>query len=326
MNKITWQIILWTFMVFFIFDYHWYDIHWIDALMSSVLEVLTYAGLFYATQYIVSKYHNQIFISILLIAILIIGYLGLMRISGLEFYFYESGGWRNIFSMILNATLLCGLGVLFWLQDRARWTNEQNLKLQATNKELQIEQIKSKLNPHFIFNTLNNLNSLIVSRDKNVSDFVNQFSTLLRYSIDEGHQHLISLEKEVECISAYINLLEMQKPLSSDIDFYVEGETTLKWVHPFILTTLVENAIKHSDVRTNEKGRIHISMSVEAESLDFKIVNSFSEQPSSSGKGNDLIREKLQLLYQENFSLNQKIEDGEYHSHLIINGLNSSPS
>ncbi len=306
-------------MVLFVFDYHWYDINWWTALLYSFKEVLSYAILFYSSLLIFDQLKQRpIILGVVLLAF-IVAYIMILRISGLEEYLYDLSGMRNVFSMSLNAILFCGLAVFLGLYRDAEKLQRKNFELAQLNKKLELTNLKNRINPHFIFNTLNNLNALILKKDKQLPEFVNEFSTLLRYSVDDGTKEEIPLEKELRCVRAYFDLLEMNKPASENIDFYVEGNASDKKIAPFIITSMVENAIKHSDINYNEEGHIHCHISCEEELIEMHLSNSYDEKDRQvDGKGIGMIERQLELRYEKGYSLEIQTENSTYVVRLVI--------
>lgn len=308
-------------MVLFILDYHWYDISLLVALGHSIIEIGTYVILFYTALFCFNRFKTSVFRLSLAISLLILTYIILLRVTGLEHYFYEVGGLRNLFSMLLNASLFSGLAILFGITNDRQTVLEKNLLLQTKNKELQLINIKSRLNPHFIFNTLNNFNALILKKDKQLPDFINHFSTVLRYSIDDGNNIEIPLQKEINCIEAYFQLLELQSPVATDIDLYVEGNFNTRLIIPFVLTSLVENAIKHSDIHENENGHLHCQISCDDEGIHAEVSNTIGDnlnRAMDSGQGLRLIQEQLKGSYGEDFTFEQNIKAKIYVAKLHI--------
>lgn len=322
MKSVFIHITFWSFMLFFVFDYHWFEVSWLTALWHSFIEILSYAALFYVTLFCFSKFNQQLILLFLSIICLIVAYIFVLRLSGLESFLYEAEGNRNLFSMLVNAILFSGMAILFATSKQSTVLREKNLMLQANNKSLELDSLKAKINPHFIFNTLNNLNALIIKEDKRLPDFLNEFSTLLRYSIDEGNQEAIPLNKEIDCVQSYFGLLEMQEPLATDIDFYTEGVTQDKVIIPFIITTLLENAIKHSDVQVNEQGHLRCYINCDEYAIQVEISNSVkAKQNNSFGKGLNIIQQQLMLNYDDDFKLTNTTNQNVH----IVNLSISSP-
>jgi len=319
MKNVLTHIGFWSFMLLFIFDYHWFEVSWLTAFWHSLVEIISYAVLFYGTLWFFNQFNQQLWLFCFGVASLILVYIFIIRASGLENYLYEAEGKRNLFSMLMNAVLFCGMAILFATSKQSTVLREKNLTLQANNKALQLDSLKAKINPHFIFNTLNNLNALIIKEDKRLPDFLNEFSTLLRYSIDEGNNEVIPLVKEIACIQSYFYLLEMQVPLATDIDLYVEGDATNKVIAPFIITTLVENAIKHSDIQINEHGHLNCHISCDENGIQIELSNSMKAKPNAiTGKGLQIIQQQLQLNYGDDFELIHQTKKNTYVVNLDI--------
>jgi len=305
-------------MVLFIFDYHWFDVSWYEAFGYSILEVMGYMLIFYLNfwklQQQDEKWWATIGCSLLIMSI----YIAFIRFSGLEYYFYEAADMRNLFSLILNASLFTGLAYLFNNRERSFQMEQQNLQLAATNKQLQIDSLKARINPHFLFNTLNNLNALIVKKEAHIPAYLSKLSGVLRYSMDSGNQKFLPLTKEVQYLQDYLALIKMQEPASANIDMYVEGISEDLHILPFILMTLLENAVKHGDLMYNPKGYIHLTIAVD-EVFVFELSNSVAPQNSKAkGIGLDNIKKQLDLIYVKDYTLTTKQNTDAYHTELTI--------
>ncbi len=295
------HIVFWLFMTLFVLDYHWYENSWHEAAAFSISEVVGYLILFYFSMCASNRWENKIWRLVLVNVLVILTYVGFLRLTGLEYYFYDHGGFRNLFSMTLNAILFTGLGVFFYFISRNQKIREHNLKLKAKNRQLQIHAIKSRIRPHFIFNSLNNLNALILKKDKDLSKFIDAFSNILRYSLDENEGKDIPLNRELSCIKSYFDLMQMQQPASTNLDFYVEGSPRGKSIQPFILLTLVENAFKHSNIQNSIDGFVNMHVSI-GDVFETKIWNSFEGSISNRESGLSLIRQQLTNRYGQSYS------------------------
>ena len=254
--------------------------------------------------------------------VLAIVYIMIMKYTGAEIYFYEGSPSRNLFSMLLNSILFIGLSyAAFFIFENQR-KEKENYQLQLQNKKLHLDYMKSRINPHFVFNTLNNLNALIQIGSKDGIKLANGLSDILRYALDSGDKSFVELSKEIEHIQSYAKLVLMQEPLSSDIDIYVEGVEKDFVILPFILITLFENAIKHSDIKINPQGYIKVDILIE-DFLVFKIKNScLNNEINNSGTGIKNITQQLNIAYGENYTLDYSLKDQEYILELTINTNN----
>ncbi len=306
-------------MVLFIFDYHWYDdIPWYEAMGFSTLEVLGYMLIFYLNYWIIKKMSKNWSLSIISSMIIIALYVIAIRFSGLEAHLYEFTDSRNLFSIILNSSLFTGLAYLISSIEKNIKTQEKNLQLASQNKQLELDSLKSRINPHFIFNTLNNMNALIVKKDERLPTYLSKLSGVLRYSVDSGSQKLLPLKNEINYLNDYLELIKMQEPASEDIDFYIEGELENLKIIPFVLMTLLENAVKHGDITHNKQGHLHLNISID-ENFSFELSNSFSTKTESKqGIGLNNINKQMDLIYGDDYKISSRNSNGIYTTILQI--------
>ncbi|MGK0387452.1 MAG: two-component system LytT family sensor kinase [Maribacter sp.] len=317
-NRNNWlriHLALWCFMLLFVFDYHWFDITWQAALGYTVLEVSGYIILFYANSYILKVFENKKYAllksisSSILLAIL---YALVIKNSRLEELLYIGGGWRNLFSIMVNASLFIGLSYLFYTSKKYIDERSRNLELIAENRQMQLDNLKARINPHFIFNTLNNMYALIVKKDERVPLVVSKLSTVLRYAVDNDSSKKSSLKKEIQHLEDYLELIKLQEPLAENIDFYAEGNFNDQEIIPFILITFLENAVKHGDVMYNRNGLLHLNISIDNDFI-FEIKNTTSnDKIATSGQGFKNVERQLELAYRNNYSLEKKISNNVF--------------
>ena len=327
MNNKLIHITQWVFMTLFVFDYHWFETTWYEAMGYAVLEVLGYMAIFYANLWVLNKWKDSpwLYKTIASLGIIIL-YILVIQELGWDTYFYESSLLRNLFSIALNALLFTGLAYLFYHTENYFSEREQNLALANRNKQLQIESLKARINPHFLFNTLNNLNALILKKDDKVPTYLSKLSSILRYSVDDGEQKTLPLQKEIDHLQAYLDLICLQEPATENIDFYVEGETEDLHIIPFVLMTLLENAIKHSDIMYNEEGLLHVNISIEEEFV-VEIVNTIGESSNTNtGMGLQNVLAQLDLAYGTGFQFRHGPSEDVYicQLNIMLNELESA--
>lgn len=320
-TRIWIHMALWCFMILFIFDYHWFEMEWWEAMGYSMLEVFGYLLLFYLNSWILCYFEqnkNGLFISLTTSLLLIFIYAFVIKITGWEDSFYEGTSLRNLFSILMNAFLFTGLSYLFYWSQNYTKEKERNLLLSAKNKQMQLDVLKARMNPHFIFNTLNNMNALLLRKDDKAPIVASKLSRVLRYSVDDGTKDKLELTREIQHLNDYLELIKLQEPKSENIDFYQEGGMGGLGMIPFILISILENAIKHGDLLFNENAFLHINMMIDDEFI-FEVENSFQNNPSERlGTGLDNIREQLNLAYDKSFSLKIDMNENTYKTQLII--------
>lgn len=197
-----------------------------------------------------------------------------------------------------------------------------NLKSEKLDAELDF--LKAQINPHFLFNTLNNIYSYAVLKDERTPEMVEKLSSMLRYMVYDS-SNLVSLKKEVKVIQDIIGLYQVKNTEQNNIRFQYSGEISSFKIAPLILINFVENAFKHSDVLSGKLGYVHIKLNVSSNgNLDFEVSNSRKlEQSHDGGVGLENIRKRLDIMYKGAYSLAAKPQKQSYTLKLKLN-LNES--
>ncbi|MCJ8167376.1 histidine kinase [Pontibacter sp. E15-1] len=200
------------------------------------------------------------------------------------------------------------------------------IRNERRNKELETQKLitelaylKSQVNPHFLFNTLNNIYSLAYKQHPETPDAIMKLSLLMRYMLYESNDTMVSLEKEVEHINNFIALQKLRLREHTGIRFEVQGELANRQIAPMLLMTLVENAFKHGLVSKNEIG-IQINLTVQEDALLFSTVNNTSSHKKREfgGIGLTNLRRRLNLLYPNQHLLAFEEKDGAFYATLKL--------
>ena len=203
------------------------------------------------------------------------------------------------------------------------WFKTMNQKAELDKQKLAIELdlLKSKLNPHFLFNTLNNIDSLIHQNSEEASAALIRLSDMMRYLTYETSSDVIALGKEMEYINNFIELHRMRIKAPEDIRFEADGDFNML-ISPALFVPLLENAFKFTSFRSC-KPCIDIKLSTNKSVVTFDISNYYengSNPPNGSHSGSGLVnlRKRLDLTYPGKYEL--KIEPGDslYHAKLTI--------
>ena len=186
-------------------------------------------------------------------------------------------------------------------------------------KEAELNLLQSQLSPHFLFNTLNNLYGISITQYGKIPVLLLKLSELLRYSVYETKQQFISLKDEVQYINNYISFEEIRigerLNLKVDVEELISNEIRIA---PMLLIVFIENAFKHSKNSLDKTVFISISLKIIDEKIMFSVINSFdSLQEKGSihidrGLGLVNVKKRLQLLYPNEYSLNEEISDNSY--------------
>jgi two-component system, LytTR family, sensor kinase len=198
------------------------------------------------------------------------------------------------------------------------------------SKQLEIDKIKNELSflkaqfqPHFLFNTLNNIYSLTFNNSQLAGKSILQLSGLLRYVLYESDSEMVDLQKEIRHLKEYLELEKIRFAARLELSFNISGNVSDKKIIPILLIPFLENAFKHASNKLNEKIWITIDLIVKENNLSFTVENSvFQEgktqmQPSYSGIGLENVKRRLTLLY-KNYTLISELRENYYHTYLMI--------
>ena len=231
--------------------------------------------------------------------------------------------WSDSFFLFLVINVIFTVITTMVLKLVKQWYSDQK-----TTKELQQEQLqtelkflKSQINPHFLFNSLNNLYALTLSKSDSAPEVVLRLSNILRYILYESNEGYVSVRKEMEHVKDYVAVEKLRLGEGVTIDIDIDDTIQDDPVEPMLFLTLVENAFKHSEDILPEKRFIRIH----AKSLDtgfrFLIENSFSPSKRDSetgGIGLVNIQKRLNLIYPNQHDIKSSTADGVYRVDLII--------
>jgi hypothetical protein len=273
-----------------------------------------YAHLFIFQQYLNKKKYKQYFIY--LSAILLTGQfpylLFLWWRNGTSdpsmIYLFTGSYWQDVTFFLFNSIIIGVIGTLI-----VNTIKKGELEKQAINTEL--IYLKSQINPHFLFNTLNNIHTLVYMQAPAAPDAVMRLSSLMRYMLYESNATAVPLSIEINYLKDYIALQQLRYKENDVVDFRVEGNVEKCEIAPLLFVHLLENTYKHSPAKL-ETGSIKVNVSVRDNLLVFSFQNPvgkktdyFFEEHGGIGLAN--VQKRLQLLYPEKHSL--VIDKSEVH-------------
>lgn len=197
--------------------------------------------------------------------------------------------------------------------------------MEIEKQAAELNYLKSQTNPHFLFNTLNNIYALSLVKSDQAPESIMRLSKILRFMLYETSAGLIHIEKEIQIIHDYISLEKLRYDESLQVAFTTTIESSSTTLPPLLLIPLVENAFKHGSSETIVSPFVHIHLLVENNFLELEIKNSIEPSETSTpiieNIGLSNIRRQLVLLY-TNYQLTCKKENNVFTTQLLIN-LNS---
>ncbi|MBX2874454.1 MAG: sensor histidine kinase [Saprospiraceae bacterium] len=218
--------------------------------------------------------------------------------------FATDGGGLPFVIMVLSVPVI--IAYEWFRQDRELAVLEK----EKTATELSL--LKQQINPHFFFNTLNNLYALSITKDEQTPEVVLQLSELMRYVIYLGKEEQVSLEEEIKYIEDYVQLQQIRLHKKLDFQFEKNLAGPIPDVAPLLFIVLVENAFKHGIEPAEKPCYLHLNLKTEAGKTEFICENSLEQTSSSEGGiGLENLRRRLALLYPDRHQL--QIEAGVDH-------------
>jgi two-component system, LytTR family, sensor kinase len=236
-------------------------------------------------------------------------------------------GWARMWRLnLLLYALYLGISVAYVMARHWQRNERPRRQLQEEKLAAELNFLKSQVNPHFLFNTLNNLFALAERhRNPELAQGIAGLSELMRYMLYDCRADRVSLEKEVHFIEALIGMQQLRLSPSDEvtISFEVTGDIRGRRIAPMILLPFVENAFKHG-IRWASPSFVKIRLAVSGETLDFSVENSLFEKRDDphredAGIGLDNVRRRLELIYPYGHYLEVREGNGKFTIQLEIN-------
>lgn len=221
--------------------------------------------------------------------------------------YYQTLKLTRIISTIWDTlTFLIFTGMLRFTTD---WFDFENKKKQLENEKLHAElnYLKAQINPHFLFNTLHNLNYLVYSKADSATEVVIKLSNIMRYMIYDASKDRVPLQKEINYIHDYIDLERIRLNYPFTINFTVVGSVTSVEIAPLILLTFMENAFKHGVSDQQQDCTIDVNLVIDDREIYYSVSNkkmkTGTQQKLKSGFGLQNVQQRLQLSYADRHKL-----------------------
>lgn len=178
-------------------------------------------------------------------------------------------------------------------------------KLKEASLIAEVDTLKTQINPHFFFNTLNNLYSLTITKSKKAPEMVLKLSEIMRYTIYDGAKNRVTLKDEITYLENFIDLQKIRFQRKLDIKFEQSIEDLDVEVPPLLFIILLENAFKHGAELLTENAFIHIKLFSNNEIIQLEIKNNCDiiKVPSNGGIGLKNLKRRLELIYPKNHTL-----------------------
>ncbi len=224
----------------------------------------------------------------------------------------------------ISTFIIAGSSTIFKIiSDWIRYQRDRR-DLQTQTMQSELKFLKSQINPHFLFNTLNNLYALTLKKSDKAPEIVIKLSEMMRYMLYECNERRVLLSKEISYIRNYLDLERLRQGKNVEIDFVVKGYVTDQKVAPLMFIPFLENSFKHGLNNQISHGFVTIEMEVGERQVQFMIENSkperlpVMEHRRSGGIGLVNVRRRLNLLYPDHYTLQIMDNPNTYAVELAI--------
>ncbi len=203
------------------------------------------------------------------------------------------------------------------------WKKNEDLRKKVEKEKIQSELqfLKTQLNPHFLFNSLNAIYALSVKNSKETSEAIINLSEMMRYMLYEADKDMVPLTKELEYIKSYVQLQRLRLADSENVTLNISGEDKNKAIPPLLFISFIENAFKYG---TDYQGRttVKINLIIDDDSIHLSVMNLIgihNKEKNSFGVGLENVRNRLKLLYPNAHVLKVKNDGETYSVNLVLN-------
>jgi len=305
--------------------------------LKSIIWNFYFLSMFYLNMYVLMPaflYKGKYLTYLLsLIALIISGYLIVTGITATFMKGYdfvkeeqENNSFENFFVTIHILTLMVFASTSIKLFQRwARDSNRIN-ELERNSLQIELRELKNQINPHFLFNMLNNVNVLVKKNPDKASTIIMKLSDFLRYQLYDNNQHSVLLLSEIQFLNDF---MELEKIRRDDFNFNLsiqnespnENMISQLVLPPNLFITFIENAIKHS-ADADSPSKVDVSFTIYKKELRFVCSNTKPAEPIDSDKKGGLglanIKRRLELLYGKDFKLETENNDTNYTATLTL--------
>ncbi|SRX55579.1 sensor histidine kinase [Aequorivita sp. CIP111184] len=341
----------WTKHVFFWLAYHSFEVYtdflwmlnqyslsvWEAFKMSSIAETvillaiklpMVYIMFHFLSKYTVEKPNrfklifslSTVLILFSILAQFIIVYLFLPTIYK-NVDVAETFAFQGIINSFMDKVFIACLAIALKQMSNSQRLREREGLLVKEKLKTELNLLKSQINPHFLFNTLNNIYSLARKKSDKTPEVVLKLSKLLRFVMYETQHQYIPIKKELDFLKDYIELHKIRYNERLRIDFNYEVDDLSTQIMPHILTPFVENAFKHGASQSTEATLISIELKIYQNQLNYKVENSFEPthlDNEENGIGLRNLQRQLELMY-KNFSMETKNKNQRFIAELSVN-------
>lgn len=297
-------------------------------LVFGLMNIVNfYTCFFFINQYVLKNTRGLKFLWWLLPFVIIFTLLRYYSGQWLDQYFpnpdgKEYGWYIYMIQDFINTLVYTVISLLItffvgWLQ-----TQKQKDELIKQKQEAEIALLRSQINPHFLFNTLNNLYSLVYRKSDEAPGALMKLSDILRYMLYESNTEKVALDNELTYITSYIELQQLRLHTPNFIRYNLQGDPHGKLIAPMVLITFIENAFKHGSKQVEAPGII-INIDCRNSKFEFEIIsylnnNELTHKDPQKGIGMQNVKRRLELIYPGRHALSVNVSEQTFNVKLSL--------
>lgn len=297
-------------------------------IVTATIFVFFYSVMVYgnANWLIIKFFHRNKILNYVLFSIVFLLIVVILRMLAEDFLLnslfskHNFYGWNlaHFFFVLITQFLAFLFGFLLRISiDYVELLRKQEmLRNQQLTSELNL--LKAQVQPHFLFNTLNNIYSLAVVKSDRTAETIAKLSEIMRYFVDDVPKEKVSLETELSFIKNYIELEQIRMVYPLKLNFKNEVKNQI-FIPPMLFTPIVENIFKHGIDKTRTDNFADILIKIEGNYLIFESKNRIYESSNKKGFGLENLRKRLELLYSEDYVLNFATQNEQFYIYLKLN-------
>ena len=322
------QVILWA--IFFVAWALYTNNKWNDntyGFASTLISIVFYIIAVYSNSlWLMPKFFKEgkiatylLYATIFLFFLVAVrAYIESMLLMPLHKRFYDLGSPH--LSLVFLTTLIAFLfgGLLFVAQNYISLLKKQEeMRMQQITAELDL--LKQQVQPHFLFNTLNNIYYLAYTKNERTAEVIAKLSEIMRYFVDEAPKEKVLLSTEIQFLQNYIVLEQIRMLHPVKLDIRIEADSSLM-IPPMLLIPLVENIFKHGIDKTNTENKVSISLRQTEGKIMVATFNKVNDAKAerTAGKGLQNLRKRLEIIFPGSFELQIKEEENNFNTSLTF--------
>ncbi len=328
-NKITLQTVFWI-IVLAINMALWYRFgdfrrEWLD----EIAYIICYGSVFYINiLYLFPRYYTNKGELYFLFSILLILFFSIFGALLNEVIYYLLGHHHfrwfrsdEFFTQTLWLILIYLTGTVYSIQDMLNQQIKHNQQITEEKLQTELQLLKNQINPHFLFNALNNIYSLSYTKSGKAPESILKLSDMLRYVIEDCSKDHVTINEEIEYIINLIDFYKMKSPGKRNVSFSYQIDHPGISIAPMLFIPFVENSFKYSRIEEDPSGFIEITLNEKNNMVNFTIKNSiFSKRTILQGSGQGIanVKQRLEIIYPQKHTLFIEGNDKTYFVELKI--------